>query len=401
MKTIVAESGLSSRKKWGRRLSILLAGAAFILLPACGATEGGQGGDTTAGGNAGENAAQENTSGSQQDSGSTRGQQAQANVENPGRGVWPVVPVADAVSPSVVQVNVSAIEMTPFGEAQEQEGLGSGVIYREDGFILTNNHVVEGADSVNVAFADGTTVDGEVVGTDPFTDLAVVRVPRDNLPAAEFDTGRHEVGELAVAVGSPSGFQATVTSGVISGLNREVPAEYTGGQQESALVDLIQTDAAISPGNSGGALANEDGQVIGINVAYLPPGQTGAENIGFAIPAEVATSVANQLIENGEATQPYLGVSLINLNPQLAERFGFSVDSGALVAEVQQGSPAAEAGIRTRDVITQVGSTEIEDTGDLYAALRDYEPGDTVEVTVVRGEGTQTLEFELGTRPQQ
>ena len=398
MKVIATKSRVSSRRKWGRALLVVLAGAMFVLLSACGTSDGEQGGDTSTDDNAGGgNPSSENAS--RQGGGNTGSQRA--NVENPGQGVWPVVPVADEVSPSVVQVNVRAIETTPFGEAQEQEGLGSGVIYRRDGFIITNNHVVEGADSVNIAFADGTTVDGEVVGTDPFTDLAVVRASRDNLPAAEFDTGRHEVGELAVAVGSPSGFQATVTSGVVSGLNRQVPAEYTGGRQESALVDLIQTDAAISPGNSGGALANEDGQVIGINVAYLPPGQTGAENIGFAIPAETATSVADQLIENGETTQPYLGIDALTLNPQLAERFGFSADSGTLVGGTQRGGPAARAGIRERDVITQVGSTEIEDTGDLYAALRNYEPGDTVEVTVVRGDQTQTVELELATRPRQ
>ncbi len=398
MKAAVVENVSPNLRRWGRVLSLVLAGLMLVLLSSCGSSDGSQGGDTSAGDNAGGgNNSSENAS--QQGEGDTSSQQA--NVENPGQGVWPVVPVADEVSPSVVQVNVSAIENTPFGEAQEQEGLGSGVVYRPNGLIITNNHVVEGADSVNVAFADGTTVDGEVIGTDPSTDLAVVRVSRNNLPAAQFDTGRHEVGELAVAIGSPSGFQATVTSGVVSGLNRQVPAQYTGGRQESALVDLIQTDAAISPGNSGGALVNEDGQVIGINVAYLPPGQTGAENIGFAIPSETATSVADQLIDNGEVTQPYLGIiDPRNMTPQIAEQFGFSVDSGVIVLQVGRGTPAARAGIQERDVITEVGSADIEDTGDLYAALRDYEPGDTVEVTVARDDQTQTVELELGTRPQ-
>src|ERR671911_2332277 len=196
----------------------------------------------------------------------------------------PVARVASVLSPSVVQINVTGVEQTPYG-AQKEEGIGSGVIYRSDGYIVTNNHVVEGSRNVEVAFADGSTEQGQVVGTDPTTDIAVVKVDRTNLPAASFSGKGPMVGQMAVAVGSPSGFESTVTSGIVSGTGREVPAEITGGQQESSLVDLIQTDAAISPGNSGGALANRDGRVIGINVAYLPPQETGAENIGFAIPS--------------------------------------------------------------------------------------------------------------------
>src|SRR5688500_753221 len=152
----------------------------------------------------------------------------------------PVARVASVLSPSVVQINVSGIKQTPYG-AQKQEGLGSGVIYRSDGYIITNNHVVEGSHDVEVAFADGTTERGEVVGKDPTTDIAVVRVHRNDLPAADFAGADLIVGQMAVAVGSPSGFESTVTSGIISGTGREVPAEYTGGTQASSLVDLIQT----------------------------------------------------------------------------------------------------------------------------------------------------------------
>lgn len=312
--------------------------------------------------------------------------------------VWPVDEVAAEVEPSVVQVNVEAIQTTPL-RPQEGRGLGSGVIYREDGYVVTNNHVVEGATEVNVAFADGSVEEGEVVGTDPYTDLAVVKVDRENLPAANFvEELELRLGELAVAVGSPSGFQSTVTSGVISGLNREVPAELTGGRQESSLVDLIQTDAAISPGNSGGALANASGEVVGINVAYLPPGQTGAVNIGFAIPSTTVISVADQLIEDGEANQPYLGVGLATLTPEIAERFGISTDKGALVTGGEPNGPAAEAGIESQDVITAVGDEEIEDPGDLLAALRNYRPGDQVELTVVRNGQERQVAVELGER---
>lgn len=310
----------------------------------------------------------------------------------------PVEAVAAELGPSVVQVNVEAVQTTPRGP-QEGRGLGSGVIYREDGYIITNSHVVQNATEVNVAFADGSVEEGEVVGADPFTDVAVVRVDRDGLPAAEFgDSGELVLGELAVAVGSPSGFQSTVTAGVMSGLNREVPAEITGGRQESALVDLIQTDAAISPGSSGGALANADGEVIGINVAHLPPAQTGAVNIGFAIPSETATSVADQIIETGEADHPYLGVSLTNLTPETARRFGIAVESGALVTNVDPQGPAAEAGIEPRNVITAVGDEGVETSGDLLSTLREYNPSNMVEVTVAGGGEAREVTVELGER---
>jgi serine protease Do len=297
----------------------------------------------------------------------------------------PVARIAAQVGPSVVQVNVRAVQVTPFGP-QEGEGQGSGVIYRTDGYIITNNHVVQGADEVNVAFADGSTERGQVVGTDPSTEIAVVKVDRDDVPAAKFAEGADLMpGQLAVAIGSPSGFQSTVTAGVISGVNRELPARFTGGRQEAALVDLIQTDAPISPGSSGGALVARNGEVVGVNVAYLPPDQTGAESIGFAIPSDTATSAANQLNENGRVSSPYLGVRLSDLTQGIAERFGLSATSGVIVVEVEPGGPAEDAGLRPEDVITALDSTEIEGTGDLLAALRDYKPGDTVTLTVVRG----------------
>ncbi len=315
----------------------------------------------------------------------------------------PVAQVASQVEPSVVQVNVSGVQTTPFGSQEQQSGLGSGVIYRKDGYIITNNHVVEGASQVNIAFADGTTEQGEVAGTDPRTDLAVVRVNRNNLPAASFkENGSPIVGQLAVAIGSPSGFESTVTAGVVSGLNRKIPPELTGAAQQAAsLVDLIQTDAAISPGNSGGALANRSGQVMGINVAYLPP-QTGAEGIGFAIPTDTVTSVADQLIETGAVATPYLGVSLSDLSPQDAQQFNLPVDSGANITSVEQGSAADDAGLRSEEIITAINDTKIEDSGDLLGALRDYKPGDTVQITVVQRNGNErTVDLTLGERPQQ
>lgn len=316
-------------------------------------------------------------------------------------GDEPVAQVASQVGPSVVQVNVEAIQETPFGAQEEVQGLGSGVIYREDGFIVTNNHVVQDASGVNIAFADGSVERGEVVGNDPATDLAVVRVERGGLPAARFrENADLTPGQLAVAIGSPSGFQSTVTAGVISGINRSLPPELTGN--DTSLVDLIQTDAAISPGNSGGGLADRDGEIVGINVAYLPPSQTGAENIGFAIPSDTAISVADQLIEDGEATQPFLGVGqLTELSPETAEQFGVGVESGVLVGEVERGGPAGAAGLERGDVITAAGDVGVASYGDLLGALRDYRPGDTINLTVVRDDGEQQFEVELGERPQE
>jgi serine protease Do len=311
----------------------------------------------------------------------------------------PVARVASVLSPSVVQINVSGIRQTPYG-AQKQEGMGSGVIYRSDGYIITNNHVVEGSRDVEVAFADGATERGQVVGRDPTTDIAVVKVDRDGLPAASFASRDPIVGQTAVAVGSPSGFESTVTSGIISGTGREVPAEYTGGTQATSLVDLVQTDAAISPGNSGGALADREGRVIGINVAYLPPAETGAENIGFAIPSATAISVADQLIENGEAIHPYLGVYLSDLTQETASKFGSPVDSGALVEKVEPGSPADAAGVQRGDIVTAAGSEQIRSSGDLISALRDYMPGDTVGLKIIRNDEKTPLQVNLAKRTQ-
>jgi serine protease Do len=311
----------------------------------------------------------------------------------------PVAQVAAAVEPSVVQVNVEA---TPFG-SEPQEGLGSGVIYREDGYVLTNHHVVEGASEVSVAFADGTTEPAEVVGTDPDTEIAVLRVDRGGLPAARFNEDEDLLpGQLAVAIGSPSGFESTVTAGVISGIGRDFPPELVAGDEDAArsLVDLIQTDAAISPGNSGGALADRDGEIIGINVAYLPPTETGAVNIGFAIPSDTAISVADQLIETGEVSSAYLGVSTTDLSPEDAERFDLPVQSGAIVETVEPDSGADGAGVRRGDIIVALGSDPVENTGDLLGALRDYRPGDEVELTVVRDGDEQRLNTTLGERPE-
>ena len=313
----------------------------------------------------------------------------------------PVARVAAVVGPSVVQVNVKVPQQTPFG-TQQGEGLGSGVIYSEDGHIITNDHVVRGASGVEVAFADGSTAPAEVVGSDPTSEIAVLKVDRNDLPAATFKTDEPPiVGQLAVAIGSPAGFEATVTSGIVSAAGRDFPPELTGGGNAArALTDLIQTDAAISPGNSGGALVDRNGNIIGINVAYLPPSETGAVNLGFAIPADTAVSIADQLIETGEVTTPYLGVGTIPLTPEVVEQFNLPVESGELVQTVGAGSGAEAAGVRRGDVITAFGDDTVESYGDLLGALRDQQPGDTVTLTVVRAGEERTLKATLGESPE-
>ena len=230
----------------------------------------------------------------------------------------------DEVQPSVVAV------VTDVGE-------GSGVIYDDDGSIVTNAHVVADAQAVSVTFADGSQADGQLVGIDPMVDLAVIRTTRDDLRAAGFSETTPVVGELAVAIGNPLGFENTVTAGIISGLERSIPGAGT------ALVGLIQTDAAISPGNSGGALVGPSGEVVGINVAYIPPAG-GAVAIGFAIPSAVVVDVADELLADGDVEHAFLGITPVALTPQLAEQYGIDADAGVLVVEVVPGGPRTSPG---------------------------------------------------------
>lgn len=297
--------------------------------------------------------------------------------------------IVQAVQPSIVTV---------FSERDAglgvTGGVGSGVIYRSDGVILTNNHVVAGATKVAVGFADGSHVPGRVVATDTDTDLAVIRVERTGLPAAQFQRQLPQVGGLAVALGSPLGFERTVTAGIVSGLHRSIP----GSASESrALVDLIQTDAAISPGNSGGAVVDANGRVLGISVAYLPP-QQGAVSVGFAIPAATATDVANQLLKDGRARHAYLGLQPGELTPQIAAQLHVSGD-GVVVYAVTPDGPAASAGIRPGDVLTTIGQQKMTSVEELFAALRQYPPGQRVSITYIRGGEGHVAQVRVADRP--
>ena len=314
------------------------------------------------------------------------GQAASSVIE--GTGPTRVPALVKQIEPSVVAVRVTS----PAGVSSE----GSGVIVRRDGVIVTNNHVVQSAGEVFVVFADGTRAPARVEATDPFSDLAILRVDRDGLPAVELATGYPQVGELAVAVGNPLGFENTVTAGIISGLARSIPAAAAQGGQ--SLVDLIQTDAAISPGNSGGALVGHDGRVVGINVAYIPPA-VGAVSLGFAIPAPTVSDVVEELLRDGTADHAYLGVSLATVTEQIASELGVNTDAGALVTVVAAGSPAAEAGLRRGDVIVGIDGEPVTGIGALLTRMRRYDPGDRADLTVVRAGDRAEVTVELATRP--
>lgn len=271
-------------------------------------------------------------------------------------------------------------------------GEGSGVIYDDDGAIVTNAHVVAAAQMVDVTFADGSRAEGDVVAADPAVDLAVIQTDRNDLEAAEFSRRTPAAGELAVAIGNPLGFENTVTAGIISGLERSVPG---GG---TALVGLLQTDAAISPGNSGGALVGASGDVVGINVAYIPPAG-GAVAIGFAIPSAVVVDVADELLADGQVEHPFLGIVPRALTPQLAVQYGIGPEAGVIVIEVVPDSPAEDAGIRAGDVITGIDGEQVDEPGDLLAELRANDPGDRVELRLLRNGEEETVEVELGAAP--
>ncbi|HYH32580.1 MAG TPA: trypsin-like peptidase domain-containing protein [Pseudonocardia sp.] len=302
---------------------------------------------------------------------------------DPGAPLGRVPSAADLVArlaPSVVTVRTG-------------EGLGSGVVYRPD-VVITNQHVVAGATDVVVDYADGTSSPGTVVAGDEFTDIAVVRTERGNLPVPEYRTELPRPGEPVLAIGSPLGYEGTVTAGIVSALNRQIPGSAA---QSSALVDLIQVDAAISPGNSGGALLDAQGRVIGINEAYIPPA-AGAVSLGFAIPSATVVDVAEQLLTDGEATHAYLGVSLGRLTPAIREQLGVAVEHGALVLDVDQNGPAADAGVRQGDVVVEFADQEIRSVEDLLSALRGTEPDQSVTAVVARGDTREDLTVTIGAR---
>lgn len=307
-----------------------------------------------------------------------------------------VINVAAQAGSAVVEIKTTVSSPDQFVQ-QEEHGIGSGFIVQSDGYIVTNNHVVENAKQLQVILRDqGKPYDARVIGTSPDDDVAVIKIDAQNLPTLSWgDSNALKVGQLAIAIGSPLGQQNSVTKGVISAVHRsiQIPDPSTGNTED--ILNAIQTDAQINPGNSGGPLLNSDGQVIGINFA-LEQAQAGP-GLGFALDGNTARDIANQLITTGHVNRPYLGVTYESLDETAAAANSLVV--GALVTNLTPGSPADKGGVRIHDVITKVNDQAIDDQHPLRDVLRQYAPGTRVSITVYRNGKSQTLQVTLGTQP--
>ena len=337
-------------------------------------------------------------------SASTGGASTNVATLQPGTGPQSTVPaltgnneqavreaVIAKVRPAVVEVNVTT---------QQGGAIGSGVIIDGRGYIVTNNHVVNGAQSMTVTLYDGTNLQAQLVGTDPADDLAVVKItpPSKGLTVATIgDSSKLQVGQDVMAIGNPLGITQTVTKGIISALGRNV----SEGQGGATIPNAIQTDAAINPGNSGGALVDMQGNLVGIPTltAIDPQFNTPASGVGFAIPSNRVATVVPQIISSGSVThtgRAALGVSVASVDANLAAQDNLSVNHGAYVASVVQNGAAASAGIQTGDVIVQINNTPVNDTQSLGEALASHNPGDTVAVHIYRGSQQMTINVKLG-----
>ncbi|MHB1340810.1 MAG: S1C family serine protease [Coriobacteriia bacterium] len=307
--------------------------------------------------------------------------------------------VAEKMTPSVVSISVEQVGYDRFTgrNVTQTVGTGSGVIIREDGYILTNEHVVAAADNLVVTIGVDD-VSGTIVGTDASTDLAVIKVDRTGLPAAEIgESAALKVGQPVVAIGSPFGLEKSVTTGIVSALGRSSLSEGSAGL--TAYTSLIQTDAAINPGNSGGALCDARGRLIGIN-ALIQTTSGSSAGVGFAIPIDFAKGVADEIIETGQATHPYLGVSTATIDSASAQRFELAVDAGALVQGIVDGSPAEIAGLEQGDIIIGIDGQEVTSVEDVFAVIRSHKVGDTVEVEILRADQKMTFSATLASDAQ-
>jgi S1-C subfamily serine protease len=308
-----------------------------------------------------------------------------------------VITAADTVAPAVV-----TIVRTSGGVFGSETGSGSGFIFDSDGFILTNRHVVDGADSLMVVLNDGRQFDGTVYGIDTLTDLAIVTVDATDLPTAPIGNSADlEPGQLAIAIGNPLGdFENTITTGVVSGLGRQIQASGSSQASGEQLNNLIQTDAAINPGNSGGPLVNSGGQVIGVNTAINPD----AQGIGFSIPIDVAKPIMQQALAGNELVRPWIGVYYVPITPALAEQEDLPVDYGALISAqngsaIFPGSPAEAAGLQEGDIIVAIDGEQIAPGSDLSMLIVTHAPGDTVTLRVLRDNSTSEIDVTLGQLP--
>lgn len=318
----------------------------------------------------------------------------------------PIVNVVEVAGPAVVRVDVQVKDsfggLDPlldeffrrfFGDIPPREGIGSGFIFDEEGYIMTNDHVVQNATRIQVTLLDGSTYPAEYVGGDSELDIAVIKIDPEEkrLPTIEIGSSSMlRIGEWAIAIGNPLGFQQTVTVGVISAVERQIPKPDASGYYSN----LIQTDAAINPGNSGGPLLNIHGKVVGINTALVVP-QVGTA-LGFAIPIDVAMRFVDALIESGVAEKAFLGVYHTTVNENLVRSLNLQTSTGALITDLVPGGPADRAGIRPLDVVKRVDNQDITSAQSLGAAIRNYPPGAAVTVTVNRMGEVLQIEVILG-----
>lgn len=311
--------------------------------------------------------------------------------------------VAAKTLPSVVNINVYANtasqSFSPFGaipgtQAQtelQQTSLGSGVVLSADGYILTNNHVVDGADALEVV-AEGETYEAKLIGTDPSSDLAVIKVDGATLKPIELGNSADlVVGEWVMAAGSPFGMEQSVSTGIVSAVNRSYADEESG----AIYTNMIQTDAAINSGNSGGALVDAEGKLIGINTLIMSTSGT-SSGVGFAIPVDYAAGIAEQIIQGKSPSHAQMGVSMITVNDQIAQRFGLESTEGAYINSLVSGGAADKAGLKEGDVIVKVDGDEIISSSDLVLAVRAHNPGDQVQVTYLRDGKEETTTVTLG-----
>lgn len=304
------------------------------------------------------------------------------------------VNVAQAVLPSVVSItSKGSAQLDPFtGQSYSSSDSGSGVLIKSSGYILTNNHVVNGGTDIEVLVGN-KTYKAKVIGTDSTTDLAVLKIEGTNFTPINIGTSSNlKVGQYVMALGSPFGLNNSVTTGIISALGRSNMVAQSS--QVSTYVNLIQTDAAVNPGNSGGALVNEKGELIGINTLISSTSGSSA-GVGFAIPVDTAVDIANQLITTGKATHPFLGVSTQSIDAQVAAAYKLPVSKGAYVVYVAESSPAKKAGLQRGDIITEVAGKSVSAAEDVYTTIREHKVGDSVSLTYYRGDKKQSATVTL------
>ena len=306
------------------------------------------------------------------------GAQAALPVSVGSKPVTSLAPLVEAASPAVVNIQVTQLRRDRFGRTGEFGGAGSGVIVDADnGYILTNHHVIADADEIEVTLSDGRTLDADIVGSDERTDIAVIKVEPDNLTEMPIgDSARVRVGDFVIAIGNPYGLDNTVTSGIVSALGRT-------GINRGGVESFIQTDASINPGNSGGALVNMDGELIGIN-SMIFSRSGGNVGIGFSVPTEIASSIMRQILEFGEVRRGLLGVNIDTLNPEGAATLDLEIEGGALVTRVSPQSAAEKAGIEVGDIIVGVNKKSVKSGPDLINAIGLLRSGDVVTVRYLR-----------------